>query len=207
MGFLFLHPHPWAYMLVLPIPFLAVLMADLLIPPLQRATSVSLLGGVVLALLLQFAVARNSPWSAYLSSLAAPRTRQVATLRQLRDLAEPEDRIIDPSGLAYFLRPCTAEWYLDALFEERAAKGLWMQEMKQVDLEECPWMLNTYRLRGLPNKSKARLQGRYVLDDQSGGLALLEGDPRLQRVGSSHPLPFTELHPFLWTEGALDPES
>jgi hypothetical protein len=197
MGFLFLHPHPWAYMLVLPVPFLSLLMANLLTPRFQRATAISLLGGIVLVLLLQFAAARNSPWSAYLSSLAAPRSRQVATLRQLRELANPEDKIIDPSGLAYFLKPCTAEWYLDALFEGRAAKGMWMQEMKQVDLEECPWMLNTYRLSGLPKECLARVKGTYVLYEQGGGLALLEGDPRLQTVESWHPLPYTELLPFL----------
>jgi len=48
MGFLSLHSHPWAYMLVLPVPFLCLLIADLLNPPLQRATSIPLLGGVVL---------------------------------------------------------------------------------------------------------------------------------------------------------------
>ncbi len=179
MGFLFLHPHPWAYMLVLPAPFLALLMAERLAEAAPRPAPALVAGGLVVVLALQWAATRGSPWQQYPDSLAAPRDRQVATLRLLRERQVEGDRIFDPSGLAYFVEPCVGEWYLDTLFEETAERGGWMAELRQVDLAECSWMLNTYRLRMLPGQLKARFGGAYALIEGGGGLALHADDARL----------------------------
>jgi hypothetical protein len=179
LGFLFLHPHPWAYMLVLPAPFLALLMAERLVEAAPRPTPALAAGTLALVLVLQWAATRTNPWQEYFDSLAAPRTRQVATLRLLRERLQDGDRIFDPSGLAYFVEPCVQEWYLDTLFEESAERGEWMSELREVDLGECTWMLNTYRLRMLTPGLKERFRGAYVLFDGGGGLALHIEDPRL----------------------------
>jgi hypothetical protein len=114
----------------------------------------------------------------------------------LRERQVEGDRIFDPSGLAYFVEPCIGEWYLDTLFEERAKRGLWMGELRQLDLASCPWMLNTYRLRMLPDDLEARLGGSYVLIDGGGGLALQADDPRLAGTRSWPGLTYRELVSF-----------
>ena len=196
LGFLVLHPHPWAYMLVPPAPFLALLMAERLADAAPRPAPALTAGALALVLALQWAATRSSPWQEYFDALAAPRERQVATLRLLRERQIEGDRIFDPSGLAYFIRPCIREWYLDTLFEEPAARGLWMGELRQLDLAECPWMLNTYRLRMLPDDLEARLGGAYVLIDGGGGLALHVDDPRLAATASWPGLAHRELLSF-----------
>ncbi len=177
--FLLVHPHPWAYMLLLPAPFLALLMAERLAEATPRPAPALVGAALAAALALQWAATRATPWQVYGESLAAPRARQVATLRLLRARAAPTDRIFDPSGLAYFVAPCIGEWYLDTLFREGAARGEWMSELHRIDLASCPWMLNSYRLRMLPDELQTRLAGVYVLIDGGGGLALHAGDPRL----------------------------
>lgn len=196
LGFLFLHPHPWAYMLVLPAPFLALLIAERLAEAAPRPAPVLVAGGLVLVLALQWASTRDSPWQEYFDALAAPRDRQVATLRLLRERQIEGDRIFDPSGLAYFVEPCVAEWYLDTLFEESAARGRWMGELRHLELAGCPWMLNTYRLRMLPDELEARLGGAYALVDGGGGLALHVDDPRLTAAQPWPGLAWRELRSF-----------
>ena len=196
MGFLFLHPHPWAYMLVLPAPFLALLMAERLADAAPRPAPTLVAGGLALVLALQWAATRGSPWQVYFDSLAAPRDRQVATLRLLRERRIDGDRIFDPSGLAYFVEPCIGEWYLDTLFEESAERGAWMVELGHADLAECAWMLNTYRLRMLPAELKARLGGGYALIDGGGGLALHVDDARLADETPQPGLAYRELRSF-----------
>jgi hypothetical protein len=196
MGFLFLHPHPWAYMLVLPAPFLALLMAERLADAAPRPAPALVAGGLALVLTLQWAAAGSSPWQAYFNSLAAPRDRQVATLRLLRERQIDGDRIFDPSGLAYFVEPCVSEWYLDTLFEESAERGNWMSDLRQVNLADCAWMLNTYRLRMLPGDLKARFAGDYSLIDGGGGLALHVDDTRLAAPPPLPSLAYRELLSF-----------
>ena len=196
MGFLFLHPHPWAYMLVLPAPFLALLMAERLADAAARPAPVLVAAALAIVLALQWAATGGSPWQAYFDSLAAPRAQQVATLRLLRNRQADGDRIFDPSGLAYFVEPCVDEWYLDTLFEESAKRGNWMGELRSVDLAGCAWMLNTYRLRMLPDELESRLGGAYVLIDGGGGLALHAADPRLADETPGPGLAYRELRSF-----------
>jgi len=196
LGFLFLHPHPWAYMLVLPAPFFARLMAERLADAAPRPAPALVAGGLALVLALQWAATRTSPWQEYFDAVAAPRDRQVATLRLLRERQAEGDRIFDPSGLAYFVEPCVSEWYLDTLFEESAARGHWMGELRELDLAGCQWMLNTYRLRMLPDELEARLGGGYALIEGGGGLALHVDDPRLIHATPRPALAYRELRSF-----------
>ncbi len=179
LGFLFLHPHPWAYMLTLPAPFLALLMAERLAEAAARPSPRWVAAALAVVLVLQWAATRATPWQVYLDALAAPRGPQVETLRLLRARALPGDRIFDPSGMAYFVDPCIGEWYLDTLFREPARRGLWMSELERVDLASCNWLLNTYRVRMLPERLERRLAGSFVLLEGGGGLALHHEDPRL----------------------------
>ena len=193
LTFLFLHPHSWAYVLLLPAPFLSLIMAD----SLDRISHLHLLAigtGLLMFLAIHSTIAGVSPWSKYFTSLASPRSPQVASLRLLKGVAWPGDRIVDPSGLAYFIEPCVKDWYLDKIFQEYAARGLWMQAMENIDLNQCPWVLNTYRLRMLPKTVEARMSGQYVLT--TGALALHQADPRLAGSRSWPRLAHDELHSF-----------
>ncbi|MBW2533409.1 MAG: hypothetical protein JRI55_18100 [Deltaproteobacteria bacterium] len=196
LGLLLVHPRPWAYMLALPAPFLALLMARQLVS-LARAMDARAVAVVVAATLaIHFGATRSLPWIAYADSIAAPRAQQVETLRLLRSQSLAGDRIIDPSGMAYFLPPCTREWYLDSLFEILADKGVWMRELGEVELADCRWLLNTYRVSWLPDPTLERLQREYTLVPGGGGLALRAGDPLLTAVPPWRPLTHTGLESF-----------
>ncbi len=198
--FLFIHPHPWAYMLAVPAPFLAYLMARVLLSrlrhgsPRRRASIVGVLGG---ALLLFYLGTGLWPGLHYVAALQVPMTQQVETLRALREFAAPEERIIDPSGLAYFQAPCVKEWYLDALFGNLAAQGVWMQELWERTPAECPLALNSYRLFMLPPPLVERIHSNYQL--LPSGVALVVGDPRIPLLlgDGTAALP-TELKSFWW---------
>ena len=177
LAFIALHPHPWAYMLALPAPFLALILARRGQDAVRRSPGwavPAVLAGFIAA---QVVVGGGPPLKAYSDSLNAPRTQQVETLRALRRASRPGDRILDPSGLAWFLPPCSRQWYVDTLFQHQAADTGWMVELVTEDLTKCPWMLNTYRIRALPGDIQQRLGGEYVL--LPGGLAMYRRDHRL----------------------------
>ena len=178
LGFQLFHPHPWAYMLALPAPFLAFLMA-LAWKEAQARTRALVAVALAAVLGAQAPAGRRLPGSVLAPSFEASRQPQVDALRLLRRLAKPNEKTLDPSGLAYFLPPCTPEWYIDSLFREGARKGVWMNSMKSLDAAECPWLVSTYRLEMFPYVVKARISAGYVL--KPGGLGLARGDERLRR--------------------------
>jgi hypothetical protein len=97
--------------------------------------------------------------------------RQVASLRLLKEVLRPDDRIIDPSGLAYFVRPALAFWYSDSLFRQRYQEAVASAEdLKGVDAASLA--LQTYRLQWLP----AELRQRLGLDiaRSCGGVSFLQ---------------------------------
>jgi hypothetical protein len=171
------HPHPWAYMLALPAPFLAVIVARRLpsARDLPRVLAWVVVGVALLGL--QSVASQRPPWDPWTRSFAAPRAPEVATLRQLRARSLPTDRVLDPSGLVYFLPPCTRDWYSDTLFAERAAAGAWMQGLATGVPAACTCALNTYRLGALPAAARDDLRRDFV--PLPSGLALRRGDPRL----------------------------
>ena len=186
VGILFLHPHPWAYMLALPAPFLALLAARRFLEiPSVRGRLIAV--AAIAALVTVQTLTRLSPLPAFEASYTERRDAEVANLRLLRRVARPGDRVVDPSGLAYFLPPCTTQWYLDSLFREGARKGTWMAEMASFDPAACPFVLETYRLDMLPFVARERLTKNYVR--VSGAIGLWVDDPRMREAASWQRLP------------------
>lgn len=167
--FLFVHPHPWPYLLAVCVPFIAL-------PAARGFGSRSRVLSTVVALLVTLVALL--PASAYRSALRAPRGPEVATLRWLQEASDPADRVFDPSGLAFFLPPCLNEWYLDNLFLHKALRGKWMTELEGFPdpARPCIWLVNTYRASSVPPQYRDRIAGHFVLVHP--GIALAIDDPR-----------------------------
>jgi hypothetical protein len=183
LSFPFVHPLPWPYMLALPAPFAAILMVRRSVAWASGRARLPALALAAAALLVQMGVFQSAVGSAYWASIAAPREPEVAALRLLRRLGLPGDRVFDPSGLAYFLPPCTREWYLDTLFQPAAARGEWMADAVSLDPAACPWILFTYRLEMLPPAARVRLARDW--ERRAWGLGLRRGDGRLSELPPS----------------------
>lgn len=177
LGFPFVHPMPWPYMLALPVPFAAILVVRRSAVWARGRARFPALAAVAAAICVQTFAAQHPVGEAYWASLAAPRAPEVDALRLLRRVASPSERIFDPSGLAYFLPPCTSDWYIDSLFRDGARAGTWMAGVPALQPESCPWVLFSYRLDMLPFAAKARLAAGW--ERRAWGLGLRRGDPRL----------------------------
>jgi hypothetical protein len=184
-GFPFLHPMPWPYMLALPAPFAAILIAGRAPAWLERRHRAALLGAVAASVAAQTLFFQAPVGAAYWISIVSPREPEVEALRTLRRLALPGERVFDPSGMAYFLPPCTREWYLDTLFQPSAIRGTWMTGVPSLSPAECPWILFTYRLEMLPTPAKIHLVSGW--DRRVWGLGLRRGDPRLADLPPARP--------------------
>ncbi len=180
LGFPFVHPMPWPYMLALPAPFAAILLARRGAAWARGRARLPALAAVAAAVGFQTFAARSPVGAAYWISLASPREPEVEALRLLRRVASPSERVFDPSGMAYFLPPCTRDWYIDSLFREGAREGTWMAEVPALDPAACPWVLFTYRVDMLPYASKVRLAAGW--ERRAWGLGLRRGDPRLSQL-------------------------
>jgi hypothetical protein len=179
LGFIGVHPRPWPYMLALPAPFLAFLIARRFFDLKRGFARFAAVAGTGLVLAIQ-SLSPPSLFSVVAASFEARRSGEVATLRLMRRMMTPHDRIVDPSGLAYFVPPCTSQWYVDSLFEDEVRQGRWMGAMVGFDPRSCPLVLWTYRLGMLPAGAKDRISRDYV--GVSGGLGLFHGDPRIADV-------------------------
>ena len=180
LGFPFVHPMPWPYMLALPAPFGAILLTRRAGVWARSRWRLPALWAAAAAVAVQTFAAHSPVGAAYWSSLGSPREPEVEALRLLRRVASPSERIFDPSGMAYFLPPCTREWYIDSLFRDGARKGTWMAEVPALDPASCPWVLFTYRLDMLPYAAKAHLAAGW--EGRAWGLGLRRGDPRLSEL-------------------------
>jgi hypothetical protein len=163
LGFVVVHPHPWDYMLALPAPFLAMVVAASWPPGGLRDRAGRIwIASAVSALALQLAVGHGSPATAWRSAIDAPRAPVDAMLRALRSVAASDDKVLDPTGLVYFLPPCTREWYLDTLFAEAVVRGAWMQELAGGVPDDCRWALASPRLAVLPKAAQGDLAREFV---------------------------------------------
>jgi len=167
--FICLHPHPWAYMVVPIIPPLSLIVGYGLFELLNRARPRTRISAAVILLVLQFFPAPLSMVSEAVRVLDSPRTGQVEALRILRNHVREGDTVLDPSGLAYFVKPCHAEWYTDTLFQERMRRGEWMAGLEQVLAGENrpAWVLKTYRLRFLPDAVQHHIARYRTVPGQS----------------------------------------
>lgn len=176
LGFVVAHPHAWAYMLAVPAPLLAGLVS-------QRFPSVGARPNAALAwfavmclgLAAQIALTGRGPLTPWRVALRAPIAPVVKALRDLRATARPGEAVLDPSGLAYFLRPCTLEWYVDGLFAQRVSQARWMTELSEGAPPECIWVLDTYRLQAIPLAARLDLRSNFRFF--GSGLGLRFPDP------------------------------
>jgi hypothetical protein len=177
--FLGVHPHPWPYMLALPAPFAALVSAHAAGALWRRGPALALTAALS-AVALQPLVSGTSIVTALSTTFESSRRPQERVLAILRSLARPGDRVLDPTGLAYFLRPCTAEWYVDGLLRPRARAGLWMTDLTPRSLAGCAWVVESDRLRMVPETAGRAVEERYRV--VAGGLGLDRGDPRLPEL-------------------------
>ena len=176
------HPHAWSYMLAPPAPFLAVIVARHLPSLREPARVVAWIAGGLVALVLQSAAAGRPPWNIWERGFSASRAPEVATLRQLRAQSRPTDRVLDPSGLVYFLPPCSPDWYSDTLFAERTVAGKWMTGLASGIPVDCTCALYTIRLGILPPAALDDIETEWVL--VPSGLVFRRGDPRLETMSA-----------------------
>ncbi|MEO7973087.1 MAG: hypothetical protein ABIU84_05825 [Thermoanaerobaculia bacterium] len=161
VAFWLLHPHAWAYLAALPSALLAIQSARLLGSGAVswRVPTVALAVG----LLLQQLSMAAPPLDHLSRAFSAPMEPEAALLRGLRAELLPDDAILDPSGMAYFGRPCTREWYLDSLYAERLQRGEWMADLGSGLVPTCTLALNTYRMLALPPAALLQLRSNFVL--------------------------------------------
>ena len=165
IGFWLVHPRAWAYLAALPVPFLLVVASRAL----ERGGNELrwLATAAAAGVLLQVASASPPPFTHIASAFAAPMAAEVAMLRELRHDLRPDDRVLDPSGVVYFVRPCVGEWYIDTLFLDRIAAGTWMGTLGEGIPAACTLALVAYRLNALPRAARDAL-GREFLPLASG---------------------------------------
>ncbi len=184
-GFPLLHPHPWSYMLALPAPFFALLLArrwEGLAPGRTRALAA---GAALLCLGAQI-FQGGSPFTQIGRGLRADLDDTVATLRAARRGLGEETAALDPAGLLWFARPCVRDWYLDTLFAQGLEDGSWMPELSEGELPaDCAVVVDTYRLGMLPDAVEAEIRATYapagplLLRPGAEGLDGLRADPTL----------------------------
>lgn len=173
-----LHPHPWGYMLALPAPFFALLLArrwEAL--PEGRPRRIAL--GLGAAALATQVATGGSPFEQLPRALRADRDDTALLLRRAKTLLGPEDAVLDPSGLLWFARPCVPDWYLDTLFATGLAEGRWMPELAPGVPARCTAVLQTYRLNMLPEPARQAVPTEF---EAAGPLWLRPGDPRLEAL-------------------------
>ena len=179
LGFTLVHPHPWPYMLTPAAPFAAVIVAHAA-GALRRRSPALVVAAALGGAALQPLVSSDGIVHAVVTSLESSRRPQERVLEMLGALARPGERVLDPSGLAYFLRPCGAEWYVDGVLRARVRNGLWMTGVTPDSLGACAWTLETQRLRMLPDATFRAVEDRYRI--VAGGLGLDRDDPRIPEL-------------------------
>ncbi|MCP4601311.1 MAG: hypothetical protein GY847_12440 [Proteobacteria bacterium] len=199
--FIFIHPHPWPYMLSLPAPFLAIVIASTLVFMWQRKGGyLHFLAIIFAGVIILYAVNISEgiwPGSPYLAAVRAPNHRQVQTLRFLRQEAGRDDRIIDPTGMVYFMKPCTREWYVDTLFSHYAMEGKWMGELEK-EAADCTWLLNTYRLNMLPSHIKETIKNHYI--QMNGPVLINKNNDEPRHLPKKYRLQFNKISNFWWCD-------
>jgi|GEM_PF-3528548 len=168
-------------MVVPLLPFAALLAAAGLEAVVERTGLVAWQQTMVLSLLL-VALGAGPYFATFWGLRQVPMERQVASLRLLKEVLRPDDRIIDPSGLAYFVRPALAFWYSDSLFRQRYQEAVAsVVDLKGADAASLA--LQTYRLQWLP----AELRQRLGLDTarSCGGVSFLQQDERERRISEA----------------------
>lgn len=177
LAFLFIHPLPWAYLLALPAAFAGLLAArEIHLHWRARWAKAALGAALILGAVFQESYFPLSLRDSVRNSASAPRSVEVEALRELRARMKPDDIVVDPSGLAYFIKPAHPEWYADGIFWELIIEGSWMAGLDEIISQRCPWFVHTDRSMVFTEATTARLQERYVYSGR--GVFLCRSDPR-----------------------------
>ena len=171
ISFWVLHPHAWPYLAALPTPFLCLAAASAIARarPAFGAAALALLVGLIV----QFEIGAPPPFAHLVAAARAPMKPEVTLLRAVRKGFARDDRVLDPSGILYFVPPCTEQWYLDGLYAQRLAAGRWMADLRDDVPSRCTLALDTYRLAALPPQALDDLRRRFR--PVAGGLLAREG--------------------------------
>ncbi len=191
--FLALHPRPWQYMVALPVPFLALTILEAAHIVRHRLRPSLLALGLVVVGLMQWQLTEARPLASYQRGWEAPAAPEVASLQLLRRLTSPSERVLDPSGLAYFAPSCGSEWYADALFFQWARQGAWMTALAPPELATCRWALHTYRLRMLPEAARSSVEKHFIPLEGGGGILVRRDHATEALAAREHLTPPTSL--------------
>jgi hypothetical protein len=118
-AFVLLHPRPWEYMLAPLIPMMASLSIACMSALFLRHQHLAQRHNLA-ALIIVLLVALGA--QSHVHALRSTRHADMLALQLLNRMQTPEDRVLDPSGAVYFIKPATPEWYLDGLFRDRLGK-------------------------------------------------------------------------------------
>ncbi len=194
VAFLFVHPHPWPYLLTSFLPFWALLAAEELTHQLGEGRWKRILSIALILLIGHVLISSHLVFNTYYAAMSPQNAQQVSSLRLLRELAVEGDTVLDPSGLAYFLPPAHPDWYSDTLFREKAMQGKYMIGLEEVIPSNCTWALNTYRVSYIHPKIYAEVRRSYT--QIGGGLLLHRDDPRIKTEDHRQQLPYQTLENF-----------
>ena len=173
IAFILVHPHPWPYMLVPCIP----LLSSLCITALATRPKTFTMFAACLTLAV-FAMPHH------IHALQADGRDDLQLLAQLRAVQTSDDRVLDPSGAAYFIKPATPYWYLDGLFRHRLAQGTWHPAPENP--ESLPqFVLRSYRLDWMDSFSPDLLGQHY--ENACHWLWIKKGDPRAKTLRKQCP--------------------
>jgi hypothetical protein len=167
-------------MLVLPIPFISIQATYGAIFFTTRYSLRLFVLIIILIFSLQYFIFNRCSFLEFVNVKNFSMTNQIETLRLLKQNISPEDTILDPSGLAYFVKPVTREWYSDTLFSHKIESGHWMNDLKEHIPNQCNWLLNTYRLSMLDKQCTRMLTENYRHFGK--GLYLRSDDYRLKKI-------------------------
>lgn len=191
-SFLFTHPHAWAYMLVPLLPFVSLLAAigiiEILTHPLVSQNKFKF--SIYLAI---FLIVIPSYIDNLARSLTATRSNQVETLRALKSMHKPSDTIIDPTGMAYFMRPAVPDWYLDTLFCQKKGYADWVKQPSDYITSDT-WLLNTYRISSCRDYSEKFFKENFR--SVGGGLSLYKESLIHAQVGLGFNIHHQQLRSF-----------
>lgn len=160
--FLVVHPRPWPYLMAAPALLLALAAGEAWSAAQTPLSTRVLLCGLLLTLLMAQSVWGDARVdAAYRRAAGARWSDEARALRLLRAVSREEDRVLDPSGLAYFRKPCRKDWYTDTLFRSYAQHRPWMVEPLHLP-DDCRFLVSTYRLRMMPKISLLATQRHFA---------------------------------------------
>jgi hypothetical protein len=160
ISFILIHPLPWAYLVAAVVPFLAFIMAWQIYNIYLRFPEQ--IGVKILCFCCVIIFATFASKEVALQYQVDNLSTAIQSLRLLKSHASIDDKIVDPSGTAYFLKPAHSDWYIDKLFRELAKQGRWQKDIDKSILD-ADWALNTYRLYWLSEDAIKAVEQQFPL--------------------------------------------